>query len=155
VLEREGACEALLRGAEDVDAARVQRLEPRASAEDVELRALLRARLGEYERALRKIERREADLLRNGRAALLPAEPARDHEVDREEEIALERQDDALPEALDPEDALPLGLGELRLERAEEERAHQAHALERLAGDARRQRLHVDGDVGELRHREG
>src|SRR5205085_3351276 len=108
VLEPEGRAERLGRSGEDVDAARIERRERRTPVQDVERGALLRARLGQEERAVRKVERGEAELLRNGGSGLAPAKPPRDHQVDREEELAFERQHDALAEALDVPDAPPV-----------------------------------------------
>ena len=43
------------------------------------------------------------------RAALLPVEPAGDHQVEDEEQVALELEDDPLAEAPEADDPLPLG----------------------------------------------
>ena len=62
-----------------------------------------------------------------------PAEPAGDHQVDDEEQLALEREDDPLaqaPEALHPAAG---DLGGRRAHRAEHERVPDGEALERLA----------------------
>ena len=47
---------------------------------------------------------------------------------------------------------LPVAARERRIDGAQQERAREPDALERLADDARRERLEVDGDVGQLGH---
>ena len=88
-----------------------------------------------------------------GRApGALPVQAPGDHQVQDQEEIAVERDDDALAEARDPDHVAPAGVGERRVDGAEHERAGQAHALEPGPADARVERFDVDGDVGQLRH---
>ena len=91
------------------------------------------------------------------RAGLLagrePAQPAGDHQVDDEEELALEREDDALAEPLDADDNLAFDRGNRRRHRAQQERMADADALETVADDLGRQALEVDADVGQLGHR--
>ena len=86
---------------EHVEAAAIELGERRAPGDEVQRRALLRRRLGEDQRAVRKVERGEPDLVRDLLAALLPAQPARDHQVDHDEAVALDADHDPLAEPLD------------------------------------------------------
>jgi hypothetical protein len=79
-------------------------------------------------------------------------EAAGDHEVEREEQIALEREDDPLPEPPHRQDPPPLRRRDGRFGRAQEERAPEPDTLERRALDASGDRLDVHLDVRELRH---
>ena len=79
----------------------------------------------------REVERREPDPARRARARRSPVEAAGDHQVDDDEELALEREDDALAQAAEPHDGPALDLGHRRIDRAEDERARQAEPLER------------------------
>src|SRR5215813_64384 len=80
VLAAESLREGLQLAADDLDSARVQRVEAGGSAHDVDARALLRAGLGEDERAARillrgrEVETREADLAGHRRRRRLPLE---------------------------------------------------------------------------------
>ena len=97
---------------------------------DVHRRALLRRRLGEDQRAVREVERREPDLARDLLAALLPAQPPRDHQVDHDEALALDADHDALAHALDGLDLRAVELARRRRHRAQHERARDPHRLE-------------------------
>jgi len=136
----------------DVDAARVERSERFTPLDDMERCAPLLARLGERERAAGKGEERER-VRRRRLAALEPAQPSGDHEMDDDEEVAFERQHDALAEPLDPDDELALDRRDRRRHRAEQERVTDRDALETLADGLGGEPLDVDGDVGELGHR--
>jgi len=122
------------------------------AADEVERRPPLRSRLGQDERPRREVEGGEADLAPQLRARRLPVEPAGDHEVQDEKEIALQPDDDALAEATEPRDAPARGRRERRIDGAEQEGIREAHALQTRAGDARFERFDVDDDVGQLGH---
>ncbi len=139
-------------GPERLEAAAVERAERRLAAHEVQRRAPLRAGLGEDERAGREVEGGEPHLARELRPGRLPVEPARDHEVQRQEQLAVEREHDPLPQPADRGDAPPLHLREGRIGRAEQERTPQPDALEGLAQHPRGQGLDVHLDVGELGH---
>ena len=78
-----------------------------------------------------KSKRGEPDAARELRARAPPVEPPRDHEVQGEEQVALEREDDPLPEPADRPDAPPLRGAEGRLRGPEQERAPEPDRLER------------------------
>ena len=82
-----------------------------------------------------------------------PAQPAGDHQVDDDEELALEGQDDALAEPLDADRRAGPRPRRRRRHRAQQERMADADALEAMADDLGRQPLDVDADVGQLGHR--
>ncbi len=113
----------------------------------------LRPRFGQREPARVELEDGLRDARRRLRVAGHPAQPAGDHQVDHEEQLALEANDDALADPLDRAHAASLGACDRRHRGAQHERADDAHADERLSDDARSERFLVDGDVGQLGHR--
>ena len=74
-----------------------------------------------HQRAGRKIERRQADLARDRSAALAPAQPPGDHQVQHEEELAVELEDDALAQAAKPDDGAAFNRADRWIGRAQEE----------------------------------
>ena len=99
-----------------------------------------------------KSKRGEADAAGELRAALLPVEPARNHEVQGEEEVVLEHEDDPLAEPPHCGDPPPLCGADGRLGGPEQERAPEPDRLERRAAHPRLDRLDVDRDVRQLGH---
>ena len=86
------------------------------------------------------------------RARRTPAQAPGDHQMDDEEEVVLEAEDDALAEPAERDDRATDDGGDRWIDGAQEERAREAHRLERLAENARREALEVQLDVGVLRH---
>jgi hypothetical protein len=148
VLARERLEEALGRGGEGLDAAGIKRAVCILSGEEMHLRALLGARFGQEERAVREVERGHAQLAWDLRARLAPAEPAGDHEVDDDLVISFEVQHDALCHARDPHDLEIRELLRAGGDGPEQERARETDARERLSADAARDVLDVELDVG-------
>ena len=124
---------------------------PRTTWSDARFRVLASVRISV---PAREVERREPDLPRDARPRRLPVEPARDHQVQDEEEVVLEPEDDALPEAAEAGDpSAPTTAASGGLDRAQEERAPDPHPAETLARrPAASSALDVDGHVGQLRH---
>ena len=139
-------------GRHHIDAARVHRVQCFAACEQMQRRATLSAGLGEQQRPAIELESRERNAARRLGAHRQPAQASRDHQMDDEEQSAVEHQHDALAEALDTDDAPALGLGDGRHCGAQQEGIEHADALQRAAAQLRVQALHVDGDVGQLRH---
>ena len=142
-----------------LDAAGIERPERGRAAHDLKRRALLRTGLGEEERAVLELERREDDL--RAEADLLawpaPAQPAGDHQVDDEDERVLvvsrpERDRNALPNARDVVNGRADEAFDRRIDRAEHERTQQPDSLESAAADVRRERFYVHCHVGQFRH---
>ena len=77
-----------------------------------------------------------------------PVKAAGDHQVDDDEELAFEREDNALAQAAKSHHDPPLDLGHRRIDRAVDERARQADPLERPLEDARLEGRQVRDDVG-------
>ena len=88
---------------EDLDAARVHRLQRRLALHQMQRGAPLRAGLGERQRAVLELEERE----RAARLLAGPVQAAGDHQVQHEEELVLEPEDDALAEPGQPRTVLP------------------------------------------------
>src|SRR5436190_4136831 len=122
VLTGDGAAELLRVAGEGIDPARVERLKRRLTPQEVYRRALLRARLGQRQRARREVEGGETDLTRHLGAAGLPVKPSRNHQVDREVQIAFELEEDALAQAAQSRDGAAVRLGDRWVERAQHER---------------------------------
>ena len=77
---------------------------------------------------------------------------AGNHQVQDEPEIVVEADGDAFADAAQGAHFFAVDRGERRFDGAQQKWAGEAHALERLAQDARFERFDVDGDVGELGH---
>src|SRR6185295_7824018 len=84
---------------EHLDAAAVESGEPRAPVDHVERGALAAARLGEEQRPRGELESCEPELARQLRVAVAPAKAPGDHEMEHEEELALEREHETLADA--------------------------------------------------------
>jgi hypothetical protein len=115
-------------GVENFQTARIVGAEAALAANDVERRALLRARLGDEQRSLREIERRESHLPEGLCAARSPAKPPGYHQMKNEKEIILEREDDPLAEAAKLDNPLSFRSADRHLDRAEEEWAREPHS---------------------------
>src|SRR5882672_12520123 len=72
--------------------------------------------------------------------------------MEDEEDVSFHLPYDALPQASQPHDLATFCRAQWRVDGAQQRRADDAGALERLADDARRQCLEVNRDVGQLRH---
>src|SRR5437867_2484670 len=99
---------------------------------------MLRARFGEQQGAVRKVECREPRAARDGRADGLPVQPAGDHQVQHDEQLFLERQDDAFTQAADAVDRAPRQIRHGWIGRPEQERAGDPLELEPRDQDAGR-----------------
>ena len=137
---------------EDVEAAAVVLRQLVRSTHDVQRGALLRALLREEQRADGEVEGRQPAALGDRDVALAPAQPAGDHQVEDQEQLAVELEHDALADAAGTADRLPLHGRDGRVHGAQEERARETNRLERLAADRALERLDVDADVGQLGH---
>ena len=138
----------------------VERFEPaglmgrqgRFAAHKVERCPLLRARLREDERAAGEVERGRSDLAGHLRPRLLPVQPARDHEMQHEEQVVVELEDDALAEPAQAADRLAEDGVDRRVEGAEEKRIGEPDLRQRLADDAGAEAVDVGDDVGKFGH---
>src|SRR3954469_20147241 len=132
------------RRSKDVDSAGIHGAESGFALHEVQGGAALGAGLGQREVAAIELE--------DGKALALavPLQPARDHEVDHQEEIAFEREDDPLAEAAQANPLLAFRARHRRYRRAQQERVEQPDAHQARAEDAPLQALEVDGYVGKL-----
>jgi hypothetical protein len=116
---------------------------------DVQRRAPLGAGLGQREPSAGKSN--VASVMRPGGFAPARATGSgRDHQVHDDEQLALEREHDALAEAPHGRDTPALHGIDRRRRGAQQERVRDDDALDRLADDARRERVAVGFEVGEL-----
>src|SRR5207245_3858217 len=79
---------------EHLEAAAVERGERAVASRQMDGRTLPLARLGQEQRAVREVEGGETVAARDGRAARLPAQAPRDHEVQRDEVGVVETEHD-------------------------------------------------------------
>ena len=117
--------------------------------------AMLGAGLGEQEAPPGEVERRQARAARELDSRRLPVESAGDHQMQDEPEIVIEPEDDSLPQSPRLADGLAVGLVQGRVERPQQERAADAHAVQALADDATVEGLDIDGDIRQLGHEDG
>ncbi len=90
----------------------------------------------------------QAHLARDGRAPLPPAQAAGDHQVQDEEQAAVQIEDDPFPHPPQSDDHASLDRGDGRLDRAHQERIPEPQPLERLIQHPRGQRFEIERDVG-------
>lgn len=137
---------------EHVDSAWIERVEIRFTSHEMDRRASFRSRLGEQKRAVAEVERGKAKPGRNLRARREPLQPAGDHQMNDDEEIAVERDDDALADALQPNHSVPDELVGSGLDRAEDERIRKSNLRQSLTDDSTLERLDIDEHVRKFRH---
>ena len=104
VLFAQPAREFLTRHLERLHAAARELRQRFRSAHDVQRCALLRACLGQRQRACGEFERRQ-HVLRDALAGLDPVQSARDHQVDDHVDVVVERERDAFSDASNAADA--------------------------------------------------
>ena len=128
--------------------------ERRLAAHEVQRRALLRAGLGKRQRAVGKAKRGQADLAGQLGAGRLPVQPARDHQVqDQEEARRRSTRRCACRAAAARAPCWPSNSRERRIDAcASRNGLASCDLLQRLADNARAQAFEVDGDVGQLGH---
>src|SRR6266851_6665793 len=139
-------------GAEHFDAAGIESAKAVFSGDDVERSALLRAGFGPEKSSGGKVKCSKAARRRNFGAARTPVQPAGDHQVQNQPEAVFEADANALSEPAQTRDLLPFCAADGRSHGAEQERADNAHAFERLAENTLLERLDIDNDVRQLRH---
>ena len=107
-----------------------------------------RASLGEDQAAGGKIERGQADLSRDRRSAIAPAQASGDHQVEHQEQLITEIEDDPFTHPLQADDGPSLQLRGRRLDGADDEGIAEPKTVERLTAHARSKRLQIELDVG-------
>ena len=142
------------------EAAGIVRRQLLLASHQIQRRAPLRAGFGENQRAILEVKCGEADLARDLWTRLVcafggPLEAAGDHQVNDEEQVALELPHEPLAKPPEGDDLLAVGLIDRRIEGADEERAGEPDALEPLTDDARLKRMQVQLDVWKFRHQSG
>lgn len=137
---------------EDLQATGVVGAQPALATHRVQGRALLAPGLGQQQRARIEIEDRQTQLARDLRTGLFPAQTTGDHQVDDEEVLGVQLDRDPLAQAPQSDDPLAAALLERRIDRAQDERAGEAHALQDAVDDTRLEGLEIDRDIGQLGH---
>jgi len=113
-------------GDEGLEAAAVELLERLGPLHQVQRGPSGSAGLGEQQGAMGKVKGGEAQSFGHRRLCSLPLEPARDHQVQDEEEAAVELDDDPLAEPGETYDPAAGNVADGRLHRPEQERAREA-----------------------------
>jgi hypothetical protein len=120
--------------------------------DDVQRCPVLRARLGEQQRAVPEIPRRESGAAGYRHAGGLPMQPAGDHQVQHGEIVVLEHENDALAEAAHVPDRAPGEVGDRRVRRAEQKRAADPQPVEPRADQPGGEGVEIQHDVRQLGH---
>ena len=152
VLRREARRERREVRALHVEAAHVERAQRERALHAMQRRAALGAGFGERERPVREVEQRERDAAGRLAARLQPHEAAGDHQVQHEEQVVVEREDEALAEPANRAHGLAVHDLERRHRGAQQERVAQFDPREHLPDDTRLERFAVDLDVGQFGH---
>ena len=137
---------------EDVDAARIVLLQRLDARDNMQRGLSFRPGFREYEGAVDEVEREEPDFSWNFRATLPPAQPAGDHQMQDEKEVALQLEDDPLAQTIQRDNCFSVRSRQWRIDRAQEKRRGQPDAFDSMPDDARGKRVQVEQDVGKLRH---
>src|SRR5688500_11032093 len=111
-------------------------------------RAPLAARLSKRKRAAVELEKRQ----RIARLLAGPVQPPGDHQVQDEEEIALQADDDAFSEAGQRQYLLAYHLADRWHCGAKQERIEELNLLQPRAADQPLEAFQIDGDIGQLGH---
>ena len=137
---------------EHVDPARVVIVKRRASTDEKQRRLAFRSRFSEDQRAVVEVHREQTDLTRDSGTRFLPAETPGDHQMQNEEQLALQLEDDPLTEPVQRDDGLALQRRQGWIDGTQEERGRQPDAVHAMPDDARSEGVQVEQDVGELGH---
>ena len=99
-----------------------------------------------------KVEGEKANLTWNRRPRGFPAKPAGNHQMEHEEDIALQLEDDSLTKASQHDDRPPANRIERRVDGSQEKGRRQAHVLNRVTDDARAKCVEIELDIREFGH---
>ena len=103
-----------------LEPARVVPLERLTSLDDVKGCLTLRPRFGHDERSSVEVESHQANFAWHGRSRRSPAKTARDHEMEHEEQLALQFEDDTLAQPVQVGDDTPFDRSKWRVDRAQQ-----------------------------------
>jgi hypothetical protein len=148
VLPGQGRAEIVQVRAQHLEAARIVVRQPRLAAHHVEPRPLLLAGLRQQQAAVGEVEGRQPAPPGHGHAGLPPAQAARDHQVQHDEQRPIEGEHDPLAQPPHSAHSLPGHRRDRRLHRTEQERATQPNSGERLVDHPRTEGVEIDLDVG-------
>ena len=112
----------------------------------------LGAGFGEDDRAVWKIECREANLAWNGRPAVTPTQPPGNHQVNDDEDFVGHDEDDAFAHPPEAEHLPARQLFRPWRDRPHNERVANPQALERLPRHPPGEGLEIEGDVWQFWH---
>src|ERR1700722_2427018 len=140
-------------GGKDVDPSRVERRQVLFSSNDMERGSFLRSSFGENQRTVGKIERREILSAAKLRLTITPMQAAGNHQVQNEPKIAFHPNRDTLADAPQLLHLASFRARERRLNRPQQKRTGHANLLQRLAGDARLERVNISRYIGQFGHR--
>jgi hypothetical protein len=148
VLVAQGLRESPQDRCKDIDAARIDGVQRIGASQHVQGCAALRSRLGQHQRAVRKIERRQIVASRELGAGGAPVQPSGNHEMDDQPQIVVEANGHTFADSLKAAHGVSLHRGERRFGAAQQECAGEAHLEQRLADDSLLERADIRGNVG-------
>jgi hypothetical protein len=153
IFSSEHAAKRIEIGREDVDSSRIESTQALLAADHVQRGSPFRARLGQNQRTVGKIERRQTLSTGEHGVGRAPVQPTGNHQMQYQPEIIFQANRDPFADAPQLLHGLALGTGERWLHSSQQEWAGQAHVLQLLAGDARLESGYVSRDVRQFRHR--
>jgi alkanesulfonate monooxygenase SsuD/methylene tetrahydromethanopterin reductase-like flavin-dependent oxidoreductase (luciferase family) len=114
--------------------------------------AFLAARLGQGQRARRKIESGQVGFCADFCADGFPVQPSGDHQVKHEPDIVVEPDRDAFADAAQSGDGPSDRVQRFRLDGAQQERTFQPYTHQRGVQNPSLKRIQIDGDVRQFGH---
>src|ERR1700739_4565689 len=113
---------------------------------------MLCAGFGKYEAAVGEIESSQTVTASQLCSQRPPVQPAGDHQVQRQPEIAVHSDRDALADASQLAHEATFHARHRRLRGSQEKRSCHPHSLDRLPDDAWLERANIRGDIRQFRH---
>ena len=140
-------------GVENLQPARFHGSERRLTLDQMDRGPPLRSGFCEDQRPVVEFERGERYAPRGFLVPGEPAQPPGDHQVQHDEQGALELEHDTLAQAPKTPDLPSLRRGDRRAHAAKDERIEEPDAFQRPSGEAIVETFDIDDNVGQLRHR--
>src|SRR4029079_2937421 len=135
-----------------ISPAAIHRLERLLARDEMQGCPALAACLRYHERSRFELQQRKAYPAGRLRAFGKAAQPAGDHQVQNEEQLALQGEHDPLAEAAQADDLATFHRADRRIRGAQQKRVEQHDPAQGPALDVRAQALQVDGDIRQLGH---
>jgi RNA polymerase sigma-70 factor (ECF subfamily) len=125
---------------------------PSSPAEDIQRCTALCAGFGKHKRTAGKIERRQILPARQFCSRRPPVQPASNHQVQHQPEVAIHADGDSLADSPQFAHDAALHIGNWRLYGSKQKSARESNSLDRLADDAWFEGADVGGDIRQFWH---